>query len=113
MPIPAASINSELFRKACSKFATGIAIATVTAKSGQPFGITVNSFTSVSCVPPLILICIDYRSSILPYFRSSSFFGINILEESQRHFSIRFSQRELDRFEGVQWTTGQTGVPLL
>lgn len=113
MPIPASGVNSETFRKACSRFATGIAIATVTGKSGQPFGITVNSFTSVSCVPPLILICIDYRSSILPHFRSSSFFGINILEESQREFSIRFSQRELDRFEGLDWTHGQTGVPLL
>jgi flavin reductase (DIM6/NTAB) family NADH-FMN oxidoreductase RutF len=113
MPIPAASVSSEILRKACSKFATGIAIATVTSKSGRPFGITVNSFTSVSCVPPLILICIDYRSSILPHFRSTSFFGINILEESQREYSVRFSQRELDRFEGIGWTAGQTGVPLL
>jgi 3-hydroxy-9,10-secoandrosta-1,3,5(10)-triene-9,17-dione monooxygenase reductase component len=113
MPIPAASVTSETFRKACSKFATGIAIATVIAKSGEPYGITVNSFTSVSCVPPLILICIDYRSSILPHFRSTSFFGINVLEESQRQFSVRFSQRELDRFEGIDWTSRQTGVPLL
>jgi flavin reductase (DIM6/NTAB) family NADH-FMN oxidoreductase RutF len=113
MPIPAASVNSETFRKACSKFATGIAIATVAGRSAQPYGITVNSFTSVSCVPPLILICIDYRSSILPHFRSSSFFGINILREDQRQFSIRFSQRELDRFEGIGWAPGQTGVPLL
>lgn len=109
----AAAIDPSLFRKVCSKFATGIAVATVADASGTPYGLTVNSFTSVSCCPPLVLICVDYRSSILPVFRSSCYYGINILRDDQRNLSVRFSQRQPDRFEAVSWYRGETGVPLL
>jgi flavin reductase (DIM6/NTAB) family NADH-FMN oxidoreductase RutF len=106
-------VEEETFRKTCSRFATGIAIATVADGTGQPFGITVNSFTSVSCTPPLVLVCVDYRSSILPHFRNTAFFGINVLDEHQRDLSIRFSQQELDRFENIGWRRGHSGAPML
>ena len=106
-------VDEERFRKACAQFATGIAIATISGRLGEPFGITVNSFTSVSCAPPLVLVCIDYRSSILPDFRNSTHYGINVLNEGQRDVSVRFSQPELDRFEGIGWRPGISGVPLL
>jgi 3-hydroxy-9,10-secoandrosta-1,3,5(10)-triene-9,17-dione monooxygenase reductase component len=113
MEIRTTTVDADTFRKTCSRFATGITIATVRAADGTPYGITANSFTSVSCTPPLILVCIDYRSRILPHFRATSFFGINVLAENQQHLSVRFSQTELDRFEGLDFTTGDTGVPLL
>ncbi|HUS07314.1 MAG TPA: flavin reductase family protein [Bryobacteraceae bacterium] len=106
-------VDQDTFRRACSRFATGIAVATVTGPQGEPYGLTVNSFTSVSCCPPMILICVDYRCSILAHFRSSSFFGVNILSDSQRDLSVRFAQRESDHFERVDWVRGETGVPLL
>jgi flavin reductase (DIM6/NTAB) family NADH-FMN oxidoreductase RutF len=108
-----AGLDEERFRKTCAQFATGIAIATVQGRDGQPLGITVNSFTSVSCAPPLVLVCVDYRSSILSHFRNSAYYGINILREDQRDISVRFSQAELDRFIGIGWRPGHTGVPLL
>ena len=107
------AIPPDLFRKTCARFATGIAIATVAGLDQLPYGLTVNSFTSVSCCPPLVLICVDYRSNILPQFRSSSHFGINVLADDQRDLSVRFSQRESDRFIGLAWRFGETGVPLL
>jgi flavin reductase (DIM6/NTAB) family NADH-FMN oxidoreductase RutF len=107
------AIEPDLFRKSCARFATGIAIASVTGTDGQPYGLTVNSFTSVSCCPPLVLICIDYRCSILPQFRASSHYGINVLSEHQRYLSVRFAQRQPDRFDGLEWRWGETGVPLL
>jgi flavin reductase (DIM6/NTAB) family NADH-FMN oxidoreductase RutF len=106
-------LDSDLFRKTCGRFATGIAIATVSAPDGTPFGLTVNSFTSVSAVPPLVLICIDYRSTILPYFRASSSYCVNVLAEGQRNLSERFSERIPDRFEGLVWTAGELGSPVL
>lgn len=108
-----AVVDEERFRKTCAQFATGIAIATVSGRDGQPLGITVNSFASVSCAPPLVLVCIDYRSSILPHFRNSTHYGINVLSEHQRDVSVRFSQAELDRFVGIGWRKGSIGVPLL
>lgn len=107
------AVDSDLFRKACSKFATGIVVATTFGKDGSPFGITVNSFTSVSAVPPLILFCIDYRSDLLPHFRTSSYAGINILSSSQQDVSSRFAQREPDHFEFLDWKPGTGGVPLI
>ena len=106
-------VEPDLFRKSCGRFATGIAIATVTGADGSPYGLTINSFASVSCCPPLVLICVDYRCNILPHFRASSHYGINVLSETQRDLSVRFSQRELDRFEGLSWYVGQAGVPVL
>lgn len=109
----AACVDKDLFRRSCARFATGIAIATVAGENGTPFGLTVNSFTSVSCCPPLVLICIDYRCAILPAFRASSYYGINFLAENQQDLSVRFAQRETDRFEDISWGWGETGVPLI
>jgi flavin reductase (DIM6/NTAB) family NADH-FMN oxidoreductase RutF len=106
-------LDRDIFRKTCSRFATGIAIATVSSADGTPFGLTVNSFTSVSAVPPLVLICIDYRSTLLAHFRSSAWYGINVLADNQQDLSTRFSQRIPDRFEGLGWRKGESGIPLL
>jgi len=113
IPAQLSPIDEVSFRKACGKFATGVAVATVRNQADEPVGITINSFTSVSASPPLVLVCIDYRSSILTHFRGNSFFGINILSEEQQELSVRFAQRELDRFEGIAWHWGSSGAPLL
>lgn len=101
------------FRRICSQFATGVAVATVLDAEGAPHGLTVNSFTSVSCNPPLVLICLDYKATVLPLFRLTRHFGINILSEEQRDVSERFAERGRDRFNGTPWVAGTTGVPLL
>jgi flavin reductase (DIM6/NTAB) family NADH-FMN oxidoreductase RutF len=106
-------LDSDVFRKTCARFATGIAVATVSAADGTPFGLTVNSFTSVSAAPPLVLVCIDYRSTILTHFRASAWYGINVLAEDQQDLSVRFSQRIPDRFQGLEWTRGASGTPLI
>ena len=106
-------LDRDVFRKTCGRFATGIAVATVTAPDGTPYGLTVNSFTSVSAAPPLVLICIDYRSAVLGHFRSSAWFCVNVLADNQQDLSIRFSQRIPDRFETLSWSPGESGSPVL
>lgn len=107
------AIDQHTFRKTCGRFATGVAVATVAADDGTPCGLTINSFTSVSCAPPLVLICVDYRCSILPHFRASQYYGVNILTDKQRDLSVRFSQRQPDRFDSIDWYKGERGVPLI
>lgn len=109
----ATAIDQDAFRKACGRFATGIAVATVAGMDGQPHGLTVNSFTSVSCSPPLVLICIDYRCAILSHFRTSNWFGVNILASDQKAISVQFSERQDDRFHGLSSVKSANGVPLL
>ena len=113
MAAPVSIIDPAHFRRACSRFATGITICTVAAKDGTPFGLTANSFTSVSCSPPLVLICIDHRSSLIPYFRDSPYFGVNVLTDGQQDLSVRFSQQPEDRFKGLNWHPSASGVPIL
>jgi 3-hydroxy-9,10-secoandrosta-1,3,5(10)-triene-9,17-dione monooxygenase reductase component len=108
-----APLTSEDFRHACGRFSTGITIATVTDDQGTPHGLTVNSFTSVSLVPPMISICLGHAVSLIDTFRAATYFGINVLAEDQKHLSERFARKGQDRFEGLEWESGPNGVPLL
>jgi flavin reductase (DIM6/NTAB) family NADH-FMN oxidoreductase RutF len=74
---------------------------------------TVNSFSSVSLEPPLVLVSIDLRNAILGHFISSSWFAINILAEHQEDISRRFSSPAENRFLGLAWHAGESGTPLI
>lgn len=108
-----APVTSEDFRRACGRFATGVTIASVLDGQGVPHGLTVSSFTSVSLRPPLILICLGHEVTVIDIFRAARYFGISVLAENQREISERFARKGQDRFNGLEWHRGQTGVPLL
>lgn len=106
-------VSPDDFRRACGRFATGVSIATVLDRRGAPHGLTVSSFTSVSLEPPLVLICLGHAVTIIDHFRAAKYFGINVLGEEQRELSDRFARKGFDRFDGLPWTPGASGVPLL
>ena len=108
-----AGVTSAEFRRACGRFATGVTIASVLDAQGTPHGLTVSSFTSVSLDPPLILICLGHRVSAIEVFRASAHFVINVLAEDQHDLAERFTRKGQDRFEGLKWQPGKTGVPML
>src|ERR1700761_728686 len=105
--------DSGSFRAACSRFSTGVGLLPVLSTDGDPLGLTVNSFTSVSLDPPMVLMCIDYRSRILGHFAQGSRFAVNILGEGQRHLSQRFAKGSADQFSDVEYVRGRFGVPIL
>ena len=106
-----ARVSTQEFRKVCARFATGVCLLTTCTKDG-PHGLTVNSFSSLSLEPPLVMVAVALNSAQLAGFEKSDFFAVNILAEGQRHLSIRFAQREEGRFNGFPWSAGQTGAPL-
>ena len=106
-------IDSHSFRRACSKFATGVTIAAVIAPDGRPHGLTVNSFTSVSLSPPMVLICIDHNTKVLDYFLKAPSFGVSILSEAQQGISNLFAARGENRFRKTAWHAGKSGAPLI
>jgi len=106
-------LDPQMFRRTCSIFATGVTVTTVLDSDGRPHGITLNSFTSVSLFPPLILVCIDKRSQVMQHFRIGTTFGVNVLREGQEELSRRFSRHGPDRFQDIPWRPGNTGIPLL
>ena len=108
-----ASVSPAEFRHACGRFATGVTIASALDDRGIAHGLTVSSFTSVSLEPPLILICLGHEATMIDVFRRAFHFGISILREGDHALSRRFATPGQDRFEGVAWRRGQTGVPLI
>lgn len=107
------AFDAAAFRKTLGRFATGITIVTACDAQGVPHGLTVNSFTSVSLAPPLVLFCLGKSSTSLDAMLSVNSFAINILSDKQEVISSRFASRLEDRFSGVDWRPGQTGSPLL
>lgn len=61
----------------------------------------------------MVLVCIDHRSQMLPHLAVDQYFGINVLGERQQELSRHFSGAWGERFRGVKWYPGHTGVPLL
>ena len=93
-------------------FATGITVVTTRAGSGKPYGLTVNSFTSVSLNPILVLVCLDNKLSGLQAFKDSKHFGVSILSEHQEDLSRMFAKKDSERPSTVYFD-GQLGMPLL
>src|SRR5438477_7632141 len=72
-----------------------------------------NSFTSVSLDPPMILVCIDLKASILSRFVAGTRFAVNVLHQDQKDLSATFARNGCNRFDGVEWRPGETGAPVL
>ena len=107
------NLTKTEFCRACAKFPTGVTIVTVLDAEGSPHGMTASSFTSVSLEPPLVLVCVDHRASVLAHLRRAQHIGINILSENQQDLSVHFARPGHDRFDGVEWLAGHGGVPLI
>ncbi len=101
------------FRSACSRFPTGVVIATRRLRDQRPWGITISSFTSVSLDPPLVLICIRDRSTFLESFEPGDSFAINVVSDELRDLIDVFASGGPDRFSSVPHTYDDCGAPIL
>lgn len=96
------------------RFATGVAIVTSRATDGVESGLTVNSLTSVSLHPPLLLVCLDERSATLETVRESGAFAVNVLARESTALADRFARgRRATRFRGLGSREEVTGAPIL
>ena len=108
--------DSLTFRRACGQFMTGVTIVTSMDQETGPTGLAANSFTSVSLEPPLVLISVDRGANSLRAMESSGRYAVHILGAHQEDLCRRFARSELsgvEKLEGVSWTPGMGGVPLL
>src|SRR4030081_728858 len=106
-------IDPRDFRSALGTYATGVTIITAVAADGKPYGLTCNSFASVSLNPPLVLWSLGMFSQGLGIFQNSSHFAVNVLGASQQALATRFAKSSDDKFAGVEWTPGLGNAPLL
>ena len=106
-------MDPKALRRCLGHFATGVAVVT-TRHEGMDRGITVNSFTSLSLDPPLVLWCLARTSRSFPAFTASEHFIINILAADQVIVSNRFAFREGEDFpQDVPFSRAVGDVPLL
>lgn len=106
---------SQSFHAALRRLAGGVSIVTA-GRDDDITGVTVASLTSLSIEPPRLLINLSRQSSAFQLISQHRWFGINILGSDQLALADRFSTPDLPgprRFDGVPWSPGQSGVPLL
>src|ERR1700732_3396211 len=90
-------IDPRDFRNALGTYATGVTIITATGADGKPYGITCNSFASVSLNPPLVLWSLVLYSSSLSAFQNASHFAVNVLGASQQALANKFARSSDDK----------------
>ena len=106
-------IDPRRYREAAGQYMTGVTVVTTLEGAGRPSGLTVNSFTSVSLHPPLVLFCLGRDSANLPAFEAGNGFVVHVLGADQVDLSIRFAAKGVERFEGIEWTPGVDGLPVI
>ena len=109
------SINTDTFKQAMSKFATGVTVVT-TLYQDKPIGITASAFSSLSLEPPLVMINLSKHLFTHKVIADSGVFAVNILGAHQKELGLRFAgllPGVEDRFAGIEVDTAVTNCPIL
>ncbi len=109
----ATMFEPKAFRDALGSFVTGVTIVTARDAEGRPFGLTANSFNSVSLDPPMVLWSLSLKSGSLPVFRDAESWAVHVLAADQQSMSDRFARPGEDKFAGMDSADGPEGAPLL
>ncbi|RDW13297.1 flavin reductase family protein [Paracoccus thiocyanatus] len=106
-----ATAEARLLREALGRFATGVTVVTTAGPQG-PLGMTVNSFSSVSLEPPLVLWCPARASARHAAFAEAAAWSVHVLGAEQLETCLRFT-RGGRQFEGLETALTEEGVPVI
>lgn len=109
-------VDAAAFRRGLGAFATGVTIVT-TRCTEDFYGMTATAVSSVSLVPPLILVCVQRGGQGEREILNSGRFAVNILRADQEDLSARFASRDRprggDALRGVPHRLTESGCPAL
>ena len=109
----ARAADPAAFRTVMRRPPSGVTVVT-SLREGEPRGITLSAFASVSTDPPMLLICVNREARSYLYISSSRIFCVNLLALAQRDLAERFSGRIKEhQFDDIAWSTDVTGAPVL
>ena len=104
-------VNKDNFKKTLSGFTTAITVI-ATNYNSILYGKTINSFSSLSLSPPLILFSLDRKSSKLDIFKKAETITINILSKKQQLISNNFAKKKPD-WKCVEYDLLKNGNPII
>ncbi|HEY0302322.1 MAG TPA: flavin reductase family protein [Rhizomicrobium sp.] len=107
------TFDVRAYRTALGSFPTGVAVVTTAASAEHHLGITVNSFTSVSLDPPLVLWCVDKKSDRYHAFTKAASYTVSILGTDHREVSTRLAKPGNHSLERIALKPTQLGPPAL
>ncbi|MEU9547059.1 flavin reductase family protein [Streptomyces mirabilis] len=107
-------VDAELFRATLGHFPTGVVLITSLDEAGQPVGMVVGSFTSVSLDPPLVAYLPSRASKTYARQRGSREIVVNVLSADQEWICRRFAAKtDVDKWHKIRTSVTESGVPVL
>jgi flavin reductase (DIM6/NTAB) family NADH-FMN oxidoreductase RutF len=112
---PRARHDARDFRSALGCFPTGVCLVTTRAADGKGHGMTINSFSSVSLEPPMVLWSLSRNATSAAAFRDAEYFAINLLAADDAALASHFATPGADKFaaHAPRFTVGLGGAPML
>jgi len=107
------TLDPRTLRNAFGCYTTGVVVVTTTGADGQKTGVTVNSFTSVSLDPPLVLFCLLNSANAYRTWEQATHFTMNILASGQQQVSNAFARPSSNPWDAIGHTAGDNGCPLI
>ncbi|MCW2959529.1 MAG: flavin reductase domain protein FMN-binding protein [Solirubrobacterales bacterium] len=105
--------DSDWLRQVLGQYPTGVSVVTGIAPDGDPVGLVVGTFTSVSLEPPLVAFMPDKASTSWPRMAPARAFCINVLSEDQEDVCRTFATTSNDKFSWVGWRSASSGAPII
>jgi len=113
---PQMTVNVADVKAAMRTLGGGVSVITA-GKGSERTGATVTSATALSMDPPTMIVNINRTSSTWPVIQRYQHFCVNILAPDQKIIADRFAGvggiKGAERYEGAEWTTLQSGAPVL
>ena len=106
-------LDQRAFRDTLGQFKTGVIVITADSFGYSPFGVTANSFASVSLDPPLVLWSLQKNSDTFDAFEAATHFAINVLGDQQQALSNQYDKKNSHDLEADHYSTGVSGMPWL
>jgi flavin reductase (DIM6/NTAB) family NADH-FMN oxidoreductase RutF/DNA-binding GntR family transcriptional regulator len=105
-------VDPLVFRQVIGHFASGVTIIT-TRERNTNYGLTASAVTSLTLEPPMLLVCINKNTGTQAAISRTRVFAVNILDEGQADLAYKFAKPQSDKFQGVEFSYGIFGEPLL
>lgn len=104
-----ALVDAETFRDSMARVCAPVTIV-ATVGFDRAYATTVSAFTSLSLDPPMVVVSLGKKSTLLGHVRTSRRISVNVLSVDQDDLALRFARSGEDKFDGVTWQL-RDGLP--